>query len=89
MFSDTEIGEIRDAALAAGLEPALLLAVAQVESGGQVSAMVRGRAEPPIRFEGHYFDRRLSGAKQAAARAAGLASPEAGAIANPRSQAAR
>ncbi|WP_299937952.1 N-acetylmuramidase domain-containing protein [uncultured Nitratireductor sp.] len=89
MFSDAEIGEIRDAALAAGLEPALLLAVAQVESGGQVSAMVRGRAEPPIRFEGHYFDRRLSGAKQAAARAAGLASPEAGAVANPRSQAAR
>lgn len=89
MFSDAEIGEIRDAALAAGLEPALLLAVAQVESGGQVSAMVRGRAEPPIRFEGHYFDRRLSGAKQTAARAAGLASPEAGAIANPRSQTAR
>ncbi len=72
-----------------GLEPAALLAVCDVESGGRVFATVDGRNEPLIRFEGHYFDRRLSSAKRTAARKAGLASPKAGAIANPRTQAAR
>jgi hypothetical protein len=72
-----------------GIEPAALLAVAEVESGGKVFAVVDGRQEPLIRFEGHYFDRRLSGEALAVARAAGLASPNAGAVANPASQAAR
>src|SRR5690606_34802475 len=39
--------------------------------------------------EGHYFDRRLAGAKRDRARQEGLASPQAGRIANPASQAAR
>ncbi len=89
MFSESVVEEIRQAAAEAGLEPAALLALAEVESAGQVFAMVEGRQEPLIRFEGHYFDRRLSGQKQAQARAQGLASPVAGAIANPRSQADR
>lgn len=89
MFSKQTSDEIEKAARAFGLEPAALLAIAEIESAGQVFAKVDGRNEPLIRFEGHYFDRRLSGDKQEQARAAGLAASSAGAIANPRSQAAR
>ena len=48
-----------------GVEPAALLAVAEVESGGRAHARVNGRDEPLIRFEGHYFHRRLTGAARA------------------------
>jgi hypothetical protein len=89
MFSGEVISEITDAAKRLGIEPAALLAVAEVESGGGAFAMIDGRREPLIRFEGHYFDRRLSGEKQAVARAAGLSSPIAGAVANPRTQEGR
>ena len=51
--------------------------------------MVDGRDEPLIRFEGHYFDKRLSDADRARARADGIASPVAGEVANPASQEAR
>jgi len=89
MFDTHTVREISAVAAAHGLEPAALLAVAEVESGGQVFASVDGRTEPLIRFEGHYFDRRLSAENQARARTLGLSSPMAGAIANPASQAAR
>jgi peptidoglycan hydrolase-like protein with peptidoglycan-binding domain len=89
MFSKDVVSEITEAAAMLGLEPAALLAVAEVESGGQAFALVAGRREPLIRFEGHYFDRRLTGDKQAAARRKGLASPVAGAIANPATQEGR
>lgn len=89
MFSKDVIKEITEMAAEHGIEPAALLAVAEVESGGKVFAVVQGRREPLIRFEGHYFDRRLAADKQARARAEGLAAPEAGAVANPASQAAR
>lgn len=89
MFSSEVIRSIAAAARDARLEPAALLAIAHVESAGKPFAIVGGRPEPIIRFEGHYFDRRLAGAKRAQARAAGLASPKAGAVANPRTQAAR
>ena len=89
MFSKQTAAEIEKAAQEFGIEPAALLAIAEIESAGQVFAKVDGRNEPLIRFEGHYFDRRLSGDKQDNARAAGLASPTAGVVANPRSQAAR
>lgn len=69
-----------------GVEPAALCAVVQVESDGTVFARVKGRNEPLIRWEGHYFDRRLKGAAREAARRAGLAHPTAGAIKNPQSQ---
>lgn len=72
-----------------GVEAASLLAIIQIESGGRVHAMIDGRAEPLIRFEGHYFDRRLSGSLREKARVAGLSSPKAGGIANPASQAGR
>ena len=86
MFSESVVNEIKQAAQDAGLEPAALLAVTVVESAGQVFALVEGKQEPLIRFEGHYFDRRLSGEKQEQARTQGLASPTAGAIANPKTQ---
>ncbi|MEE9315170.1 MAG: N-acetylmuramidase domain-containing protein [Rhizobiaceae bacterium] len=68
---------------------AALLAVAEVESGGRVMAKVRGRKEPVIRFEGHYFNRFLKGGAKLEARAEGLASSRAGGVKNPRSQAGR
>ena len=77
------------AAREAGLEPAILLALVEVEASGRAFAVVKGRREPLIRFEGHYFDRRLSEPDRTTARAAGLASPTAGAIRNPPGQAAR
>jgi N-acetylmuramidase/Putative peptidoglycan binding domain len=73
----------------AGIDPAALLAVIEVESAGKFFAPVNGRQEPLIRFEGHYFDRRLPDAAQQKARDAGLASPHVGKIPNPASQAAR
>jgi hypothetical protein len=73
----------------AGIEPAALLAVIEVESAGKFFALVNGRQEPLIRFEGHYFDRRLPDAAQQKARDAGLASPHVGKVPNPASQAAR
>lgn len=89
MFDETLKTAIRRAARAADLDAATLFALVEVESGGRFFAMMEGRAEPPIRFEGHYFDRRLQGAAREAAQAAGLASPVAGLVANPRSQATR
>lgn len=89
MFDQQVIEEISSVARQLSLEPAALLAVAEVESGGRPFAQVAGRREPLIRFEGHYFDKRLSPAARRMARAAGLASPVAGRIANPSTQAAR
>lgn len=89
MFDTHVMQDIEAVARDLKIEPAALAAVAHVESGLKTHAMVDGRPEPLIRFEGHYFDRRLAGAKQELARRQGLASPRAGAVANPASQAAR
>ncbi|MEO4001609.1 N-acetylmuramidase domain-containing protein [Mesorhizobium sp. CAU 1732] len=89
MFDTTTLKEIETAAREIGIETAALAAVAHIESGLRTHAMIGGRVEPLIRFEGHYFDRRLTGTKRDRARAEGLASPTAGAIANPASQASR
>ncbi len=89
MFSRQTIEDINSTALRLGVEPAAMLAVAEVESGGKTFARVNGREEPLIRFEGHYFDRRLSGEKRDRARQAGLANPAAGKVANPSTQSAR
>ena len=89
MFDDATAHAVAQIAARINVEPAALLAVAEVESGGKAFATVNGRAEPLIRFEGHYFDRRLSGQKRAKARAEGLASPKAGEVGNPRQQADR
>lgn len=89
MFSAETKAEIETAAEEAGLEPAALLAIAEVEAGGRAFAVIAGKKEPLIRFEGHYFDRLLDEGKRLAARRKGLASPQAGAVKNPASQAAR
>ena len=89
MFTREIICDIAAVARTFGIETEALLAVADVESGGHAYARVDGRNEPLIRFEGHYFDRRLSAANQAKARKLGLSAPAAGAVANPRSQEAR
>ena len=89
MFDQDVIAAIEKVAAEAGVEAPALLAVAEVESGGRAFSVVDGRREPLIRFEGHYFDRRLSGAARDRARAVGLASPKAGSVPNPRGQADR
>jgi hypothetical protein len=89
MFDEQVRRTVNEMAKSLGVEPAALLAIAEVESGGRPFAMVQGRREPLIRFEGHYFDQRLTGEKRRRARAAGLASPVAGAVANPPAQAER
>ena len=89
MFARDVISEISKAAQSLDIEPAALLAVADVESGGVAFTTINGRKEPLIRFEAHYFDRRLSEKNRAIAREKGLAAPVAGAIANPGTQAAR
>ena len=85
--------DIRDLFLKAGhehnLDPAALTAIAQTESGGIITTRINGRDEPLIRFEGHYFDKRLKLADQTKARALKLSSPKAGAIRNPATQTAR
>ncbi|MCO5065070.1 MAG: N-acetylmuramidase domain-containing protein [Rhizobiaceae bacterium] len=89
MFSESTKNEIAAAARAEGLEPAALLAVSDVESGGQPFARVEGRDEPLIRFEGHYFNRLLPKDKRTIAMNAGLASSRVGGVANPRTQEGR
>lgn len=64
------------------------LAFVEVESNGQAFDTVAGQGMALIRWEGHYFDRRLRNNAEAlaAARAEGLADPKAGGVPNPRSQ---
>jgi hypothetical protein len=89
MFDPAARQAITTIAVTLGVEPAALLAVAEVESGGRVSAPVNGRPMPLIRWEGHYFYRLTSGAARALAVQQGLASPVAGGVPNPSGQQAR
>ncbi len=89
MIPASLIPDLAAAARASGHDPAAILAIVEVESGGRLLARVNGRDEPLIRFEGHYFDRRLTGIKRETARAAGLADPRAGRVKNPASQTTR
>ncbi len=89
-FPEDTKNEIIDVARRHGLDPALLLAICEVESGGHAFAMIDGRREPLIRFEGHWFDRLIADPQnREIARTAGLSSPKAGAVANPATQKAR
>lgn len=89
MLSQETVAAITRVANKHDIEPAALCAVVEVESGGKAFAIVDGGKEPIIRFEGHYFHRLLSPIEQGKAVQAGLASPKAGAVKNPGSQAAR
>lgn len=89
MFDRETLDAIEHKAARLKIEPAALQAVAEVESAGQVFAIVKGRQEPLIRFEGHYFDKRLKGPQRELARQQGLASARAGKVKNPKTQADR
>lgn len=89
MFDEATRRAVRGHAARLGIEEAALLAVVEIESAGRLFATVNGRQEPLIRWEGHYFDQRLGEKQRAKARRLGLAHPKAGAVKNPRSQAAR
>jgi hypothetical protein len=89
MFSPANLAAIAEVAAQYAIEPAALIAVAETESGGAALYRINGKAEPPIRFEGHYFYRRLPATRRNRAVATGLAHPRAGGVANPRSQTAR
>ena len=89
MFSASVIKKVAAIADRLDVDTAALLAVADVESAGVAEWNVSGAKRPPIRFEGHYFHKRLTGAKLKAAVAAGLASPKVGAVKNPGSYGAR
>lgn len=89
MFTSNVKSEIVRLAKANGLDPNALLAVVWVESAGQPYWSVNGEQKMPIRFEGHYFFKRLTGEKLAKAQQQGLASPKAGAVKNPSNYAAR
>lgn len=89
MFSNDVIKKVQGIAADLHVEPAALLAVAEVESAGVPFWRVGGKNVPAIRFEGHYFYRILKGNKLKKAVAAGLANPKAGAVKNPSSYSAR
>lgn len=89
MFTKDTIAKISAMAVKAAIEPAAVLAVAEVESAGVTAWPVGGKDLPPIRFEGHYFHRLLKGKELAQAVAEGLASPKVGGVKNPNSYSAR
>ena len=86
MFDAKCIAKIAKMATRFDIEPEALQAIARVESGGRVFATINGKKEPLIRFEGHYFDRLLTGKQRPAARRHKLSHPKAGKIRNPKSQ---
>lgn len=91
MFNRSTIAKVSVIAHKRNVEPAALLAVAEVESGGKPLWNVKGESMPAMRFEGHYFYRLLKGnkAKLAQAVKAGLASPKVGGVKNSNSYEAR
>lgn len=89
MFKADELTIIDALARENAIEPAALYAIISIESGGKTATIIHGEAKPLIRFEGHYFDRRLKGAQKTKARNQKLAHPKAGRIKNPHSQSAR
>lgn len=89
MFDSDTMAEVAEAAATARIPAAALLAVAEVESGGQTDVLIDGRREPLIRWEGHYFHMLLPEPLRARAVREKLASPRAGEIPNPSSQARR
>ncbi len=89
MFEPDVVEEISRIAEDLTVEPAALLAVAQVESGGRVFAKVNGKDMPLIRWEGHYFHRELPVSLRKRAVRAGLASTVVGGVKNSSSQQVR
>ncbi len=89
LFDQAAINEIVAEANKAGIRPSSVLAVAETESAGKIYADVNGVQEPLIRWEGHYFYKRLKGASLGRAVNEGLANKATGGVKNPASQTAR
>lgn len=68
---------------------ATVIGIVQQESAGKFFAIVHGEERPVVRWEGHYFEKRLTSPQLMLAHAARLASPKVGGIGNPASQEAR
>lgn len=89
MFDEAARQKIGALGQSIGIDPAALLAVAEVESAGRAFDTVDGKAMPLIRWEGHYFYRLLPQSLKKTALTKGLAHPNAGGVPNPKSQQAR
>jgi hypothetical protein len=94
LMTPAVIDAVHRAAQALKVPTPNLLACIEVESNGVIFARIEQsdgetRDEPLIRWEGHYFDKRLGSNARAVARKRGLAHPQAGGIKNPNSQQAR
>jgi hypothetical protein len=89
MLSPFVESEIRRIAAERGIDPAALLAVVDIESGGRAFTEIGGQPMPLICFEYHVFHRQLRPAARPAAIGAGLAAPRWGQLLYPRSQRAR
>lgn len=86
MLSTTVHAEVTRIAKERSIEPATLLAVVEVKSGGRAFVEIAGRPMPLIRFEHHVFHRQLSPAARAKAISEGLACPRWGELRNPVAQ---
>lgn len=86
MFSAFVENEIRSVSAQRDLDPALVLAVADVESGGRALTEIGGRPMPCILYEYHVFHRRLSPGLRGLAVECGLAARRWGALPYPRAQ---
>lgn len=89
MFDDAARSAISKLAKDIKVEPAALLAVAEVESAGKAFAKVNGKDMPLIRWEGHYFYRLVPAALRKTAVKQGLAHPAGGGVKNPGTQQGR
>ena len=86
MFAPAVERDLRDAAEAAGADPAAFVAAAHVESGGVAEAVIDGHVTAPIQYEFHVFHRQLPPALRPRAIGLGLASSRWGQLSYPRSQ---
>lgn len=88
-FNADIIREIRAVAEVHRIDPAALLAIAEVESGGRAFTRIRGQEMPLILFEYHVFHRALPATKRNEAVRRNLARKRWGALPYRRTQAAR
>lgn len=61
MFDQPTVNAVRAYAARLKIEAAVLFGAIPIESEGRTFELIKGRKEPLIRWEGHYFDQRLSG----------------------------
>ena len=90
MMNDKQIrNAVRDALGDLPIEVSAVMAVVEVESGGDIFAEIDGKQMPLILFEYHVFYRNLRRDDRAAAVASRLAAPRWGQIPYPKTQRAR